>query len=173
MVTIRGPALRLMGQKVILREKQLADAANDYAWGSDRELMRLDAADAFDIPFTEFLTSYAEGIGKGKNRRFAIETMDGRHIGNCTCYNIHSFRKEADLGIMIGDRRYWGKGYGSDAVATLVHYIFEDMGLRRISLRTLSWNVRAQKCFEKCGFVPCGHMVKDQYEFLRMEIYRD
>lgn len=173
MVTIRGSMPRLMGKKVILREKQLADASNDYAWGTDRELMRLDAAHPFDIPFTEFLTSYAAAIGKGKNRRFAIETMDGRHIGNCTCYNIHSFRKEADLGIMIGDRRYWGKGYGSDAVATLVHYIFEDMGLRRISLRTLSWNVRAQKCFEKCGFVPCGHMVKDQYEFLRMEIYRD
>ncbi|MCL0063607.1 GNAT family N-acetyltransferase [Dehalococcoidia bacterium] len=171
MVTTRGSALRLMGRKVILREKQLADAANDYAWGSDRELVRLDAAHPFDIPFTEFLTSYVEWIGKGKNRWFAIETIDGKHIGNCACYNIHRFRKEAELGIIIGDRQYWGKGYGSDAVATLVHHIFYDMGLRRISLRTLAWNVRAQRCFEKCGFTPCGRIVKQGYEFVKMELY--
>lgn len=172
MVTTRGPALRLMGRKVILREKELADAANDYAWGSDRELMRLEAAEPLNTTFAEFLTSYAEGMRNGKHRRFAIETVDGRHIGNCTCYNIHSFRKEADLGIMIGDRHYWGKGYGSDAVATLVDHIFYDMGLRKISLRTLVWNVRAQRCFEKCGFVPCGRIVKQGYEFVKMELYR-
>jgi len=172
MLTTGSPALSLMGRKVILREKQLADAANDYTWGSDADLMRLDAADPFDMTFAEFLTSYDEGMRNRKHRRFAIETMDGEHIGNCTCYNIDRFRKEAEIGIMIGDRRYWGKGYGSDAVRTMVHYIFQDVGLQRISLRTLGWNVRAQRCFEKCGFVPCGRVVKRGYEFVKMELYR-
>ncbi|MFW0858631.1 MAG: GNAT family N-acetyltransferase [Dehalococcoidia bacterium] len=161
-----------MGQKVILREKQLADAVNDYAWGCDTELMRLDAADPINMTFAEFLTRCAEGIKNRKHRRFAIETIDGKHIGNCNCYNIDHFRKEAELGIIIGDCQYWGKGYGTDAVVTLVHHIFQDVGLRRISLHTLGSNVRAQRCFEKCGFVPCGRLVKRGYEFVKMELYR-
>ena len=174
MLTRKTQVKSLHGQKVILREKRLADAANDYAWGSDRELMCLDAAEPFEVTFAEFLVSYGEEIThqNKKHRRFAIETLAGKHIGNCAYYGIDNMHKEAELGIMIGDREYWGKGYGSDAVTTLVYHIFRDVGVRRIHLHTLEWNIRAQRCFEKCGFTPCGHIVKRGHEFIKMELYR-
>jgi len=163
-----------LGQKVILRSKRLADAANDYLWETDSEMMSLDAAEAIKISFSEFLVSYAEEVNNQskRHRRFAIETISGRHIGNCSYYNVDNLRKETDLGILIGDREYWEKGYGSDALATLVRHIFDDVGLKRIRLLTLSSNIRAQRCFEKCGFFSCGRIVKKGDEFIVMELYR-
>jgi RimJ/RimL family protein N-acetyltransferase len=72
---------------------------------------------------------------------------------------------------MIGDRGCWDKGYGIDAVTTLVSYIFHQTDLKRIYLKTLDSNSRAQKCFQKCGFTPHGQLVKDGFSFVLMEIY--
>ncbi|GAI69666.1 unnamed protein product, partial [marine sediment metagenome] len=74
--------------------------------------------------------------------------------------------------IMIGDRDCWDKGYGADAVTTLVSYIFHQTNLKRIYLKTLDSNSRAQKCFQKCGFTPYGHMAKDGFSFVLMETHR-
>jgi len=164
----------LKGEKVAIREKRVSDAANDYAWRSDEELSRLDAAMTLRIPFKHFLNGYTDEIGQSSPRRqrFAIDTLDGKHIGNCMYYNIDRFRGEAELGIMIGDRDYWGKGYGTDAVATLVEHIFSAPGIERVYLNTLEWNIRAQRCFEKCGFTPCRRRRRFNGTFMVMEIYR-
>ncbi|MDD5093973.1 MAG: GNAT family N-acetyltransferase [Dehalococcoidia bacterium] len=169
--TLRGKNHR--GDKIVLREKRLTDAVSDYAWETDGELMDLDAAEALQMPFAEFLVHYAEIINhqNKRNHRFGIETLDGKYIGNCGYYNLDPISKEAEIGIMIGDREYWGKGYGSDAVATLVRHVFLDVGLEKIRLLTLNSNIRAQMCFEKCGFVSSGRMVKNKYEFVVMELY--
>ncbi|GAG49070.1 unnamed protein product, partial [marine sediment metagenome] len=84
-------------------------------------------------------------------------------------YNLREAMGEAELGITIGDRRYWGQGYGSDAVQALVRLVFREKGLRRMLLHTLEWNVRAQRCFEKAGFVPRGRVRRDGRDFLLME----
>ena len=73
---------------------------------------------------------------------------------------------------MIGDRDYWDKGYGEDTVATLVDYIFRETGLKRVYLKTLESNSRAQKCFQKCGFVWCGRLLNDEFNFVLMETFR-
>ncbi|MFO8010694.1 MAG: GNAT family N-acetyltransferase [Dehalococcoidia bacterium] len=160
---------RLQGKKVVLREKYIADAQKDYVWATDRELMRLDAAEPYPMDYSVYMIEYPHGLADTGKIQFAIETMEGEHIGNCTCYNIDMHAQEAELGIMIGDRSYWGKGYGSDAVKTLIRYILRELGLRRISLHTLTWNVRAQECFERCGFTHCGCVIKQGREFVKME----
>lgn len=174
MLTSWHPDERIHGEKVILREKRLADALNDYSWGIDKELMRLDATEPIKISFSEFLLIHAEELGhrSKKHRRLAIETSGGKHIGNCTYYNIDHLRKETELGIMIGNREYWGRGYGSDAILALTDHIFNEIGLERVYLRTLDTNIRAQRCFEKCGFVVYGRVVKQGLHFFTMELCR-
>ncbi len=167
------PIKTLRGPKVILREKQLEDATNDFAWATVRELTRLNAAEPYQTPFAIYLSQYPKGIADPNKRQFAIETLEGKHIGNCVCYNVDWTRREAELGIMIGDRVYWGQGYGADAVKTLMQYAFEDMGMQRLFLHTLEWNIRAQECFERCGFTPCGRIVVKDHEFIEMELLRD
>ncbi len=164
----------LKGEKVVIRGKKTSDAANDYAWRSDEELARLDAAMTLHIPFKHFLTSYIDEISHSSPRRqrFAIDTLGGKHIGNCMYYNIDRVKGEAELGIVIGDRDYWGKGYGEDAVTTLIAYIFNSDGIDRVYLNTLEWNARAQRCFEKCGFTSCRRRRRFNGTFIVMEIYR-
>ncbi len=164
----------IIGSKIILREKKLADAKDDYAWETDPELTRLDAAPILTTTFSQYLSDYANEIRYSlpTSHRFAIDTLDGKHIGNCSYYNISETRGEAELGIMIGNRDYWDKGYGSDTAATLVNHIFRQTNLNRIYLKTLGSNTRAQKCFPKCGFTPYDHVAKDGFSFVLMEIYR-
>jgi RimJ/RimL family protein N-acetyltransferase len=163
------------GQKVRLREKKLSDVRNDYRWQSDPELARLDAATLLTLPFSVFLLEYTTALRRYSNRRYplAVDTADGRHIGNCTCYDIDDKQGEAQLGIMIGERDYWDKGYGTDVINTLADHVFGTTELRRLYLKTLDWNARAQRCFAKCGFTPCGKMAQDNNCFVLMELTRE
>lgn len=165
----------IRGQKVRLRHKRLSDAKNDYAWQTNPELARLDAAPLLTIPYERYLVDYTSELRyPTANRRiFAIETFDGKHIGNCVCYNIDERKGEAEIGVMIADRDYWDQGYGTDAVNTLVGHIFSEMKIKRLYLKTLEWNYRAQRCFEKAGFVTFDRMTRGGYDFLRMELFRE
>jgi len=164
----------MLGTKVKLREKKLTDARNDYRWQTNSELAQLDAMPLLTISFPRYLLDYTAMLRNPspKRRTFAIETPGGRHIGNCVFYNIDGEKREVELGIMIGERDCWDRGYGADAVATLVDHIFREMDMQRIYLKTLDWNKRAQRCFGKCGFTPCGQMVKDGHSFVLMEMKR-
>jgi RimJ/RimL family protein N-acetyltransferase len=74
---------------------------------------------------------------------------------------------------MLGDRDYWSKGYGTDAMNTLLGYIFQHTPLTRVYLHTLDWNIRAHKSFQKAGFVPIRHIRRDGHSFLEMETYKE
>ena len=163
----------IAGKKIVLRDKSLADAKDDYAWRTDPELAQLDAAPQVTASFPEFLLDYISELRCSNliRRSFAIETQDGKHIGNCGYYGVDETKGEAEVGITIGNRDYWDKGYGADAVITLVDYIFRQTKLNRIYLKSLDWNTRAHRCFRKCGFVQCGHLVRDGFNFVLMEIH--
>jgi len=169
-----GDELILTGQKVVLREKRLSDAANDYEWRTDPELARYDAVLPLKLSLREFMLYYTEQMRSFKEDRrwFAIDTIDGKHIGNCMYYDVDKVRRQAKIGIIIGDQGYWGKGYGTDAVMTLVAHVFGDLNLERVYLDTLEWNVRAQRCFQKCGFVVSGHISDREHNFVIMELYK-
>jgi RimJ/RimL family protein N-acetyltransferase len=160
--------------RITLRNKRLSDARNDYDWQRDHELARLDATTPISCSFEEYLTDYTDELQYPSpfRRSFAIVTHDGKHIGNCVYYNINETKGETELGIMIGDRHYWDKGYGADAVSTLIGHIFRRTQLNRIYLKTLTTNSRAHRCFRKCNLKPCGYLERDGYKFLLMEIYR-
>jgi len=171
LTTLTNPPV-LIGEKVKLRPKCLQDAANDYTWRQDAELCRLDAAPHILCSSEEFFKNYVEELYRpSRSYRFAIEAADGSHIGNCSYFNIDETKKEAEMGIMIGDRAYWNRGYGADTIFTSLNYIFSKTNLKRIHLKTLNWNIRAQKCFQKCGFIPCGQMTHGDYTFMLMEIH--
>jgi len=164
----------IIGSKIILRDKRLADALDDYIWRTDPELAHLDAASLLTATFQEYLADYTSQLRYllSTRHQFAIDTMDGRHIGNCVYYGVNETKGEAELGIMIGNRDCWDKGYGADAVITLVSHIFHQTNLKRIYLKTLDSNSRAQRCFQKCGFTLYGHLVKDGFSFVLMETHR-
>ena len=167
--------IALKGERVVLRDKKLSDAADDYKWRLDEELTRLDAAPPLRLSYREYMLFYPEEIDYPSpgRRRFGIDTVDGKHIGNCMYYDIDLRGGQTEMGIMLGDRDYWSKGYGSDAVRTLLDYIFVHTPISRVYLHSLDWNIRAHKSFQKAGFVPIKNVRRDSYNFLQMEILKE
>jgi RimJ/RimL family protein N-acetyltransferase len=163
------------GKMVVLRRKRREDALADYAWRKDPELVRYDAAKPITSSFVDFHALWDDELENPSPFRctFAVEDGEGRHIGNVMYYNIDRLKGEAEVGITIGDRRYWGRGYGTDALKTLIRYLFTNTNLNRLRLKTLDWNHRAQRAFEKAGFVPCGKSRRSDGSFILMELRRE
>ena len=146
----------LKGNKVLLRPMQPEDIARQHKFNQDPELYKLDS----DYPrvspleraqaFYESRTKYDENMAP-----FAIEA-DEKYIGYCSLMNIKDRHGNFELGIMIGDREYWGRGYGRDCVKLLLDYGFHHLGARRIALTTHAKNERAIRCYRACGFVEEG-----------------
>jgi RimJ/RimL family protein N-acetyltransferase len=164
----------MQGDKIRIRAKRLDDVVNEYNWRKDDELSRLDASAPVTGTLQEYINWYAGGLPQFDDCcLLAVETTDGKHIGNCGCFNIDDVLGEVELGIMIGEKSYWNQGYGEDVVTTLVNNLFSATTVQRIYLKTLDWNIRAQKCFEKCGFELRGTINRGDYIFKVMSIYRD
>jgi RimJ/RimL family protein N-acetyltransferase len=164
----------MTGAKIKIREKALTDARNDYQWCRSEELSRLDAAFPINMNLSQYIDEFTLELRYPSltRHRFAVDTLDGEHIGNCSYYNIDVKRGEAEIGIMIGNSDYWNKGYGTDTIRTLINYIFNHTSFNRLYLKTLEWNIRAQRCFLKCGFTPYNQLPRDGYKFLLMELTR-
>ena len=165
----------IRGELTILRDKRLEDAEADYGWRTDEELAGLDATTPLRMSYSSYLRLIEDEIRHPVpwSKRFAIETHDGKLIGNCMYYDIDNVKGQAELGILIGDRDYWSRGYGTDVVTILTSHLFNTTSLGRIYLHTLSWNVRAQKSFKKCGFVTVRQVRRSGYDFILMELLKE
>lgn len=163
------------GERVLLREKRLGDAPDDYRWRREPELSRFDATKPLTVNYNEYLALYRDELlyPSPYRRSLAIEDDAGRHIGNVMYYNIDSLRQEAELGITVGERSYWNRGYGTEAVRLLVEHLLTQVGLRRVHLKTLSWNGRARRSFQKAGFAECGRSQRGSNTFILMEFRRE
>ena len=160
------------GKRTIIRRKRVSDAADEYGWRSDKELARYDAAPIVTTNFADYLRRWTfdlhfTDVGQ---RSFALENESGHHIGNVMYYNVNTQRSEAELGISIGDKSYWGLGYGSDATIATTRFVFRKTDLKWLYLHTLNWNLRAQNCFLKAGFRKCGTAWRRGYSFTVMRV---
>ncbi len=167
--------IHLRGARVVLREKTVNDAWNEFQWRTDPELSQLDAALPLTMGYDEFLKLYREQLRYplAWAKPLSVDTLDGAYIGNCMYYDVDVVHKTAEVGILIGNRSYWNGGYGFDVVVTLIDHIFATTGLNRLYLHTLKWNKRARRCFEKCGFHTVRMVRRIQREFVYMEMLRE
>ena len=102
-----------------------------------------------------------------------------RAIGNCGYNNIDWRCNAAELGIFIGDKSCWNKGYGTQAMRMLLHFGFNTLNLNRIALDVYETNLRAVRSYEKAGFVHEGRKRQGMYkdgryiDILQMSVLRD
>ena len=152
----------------------MSDADDDYSWRTDEEIARLDASKPLRMSYRDFLKFSRDEIrySSRTSRRLAIDTLYGEHIGNCMYYDVDLKRGRAELGIMIGKREYWGRGYGTDAVEALIAYVFTNTTVDLVYLHTLDWNQRARRAFSKAGLKEVKKIRRDGHDFVRMEIRR-
>ena len=85
-------------------------------------------------------------------------------LGNCGLFGVDWRVRSAEFGIFIGAKQYWNQGYGTDAVRLMLKHGFETLNLNRIYLRVYGNNPRAERAYEKAGFVTEGRMREAHYD---------
>ncbi|WP_235440204.1 GNAT family N-acetyltransferase, partial [Bacillus cereus] len=89
-------------------------------------------------------------------------TEAGIHIGWVDLKNFDKTNKNAELGIAIGNKDYWGKGFGMAALNSMLQIGFSQFELEKIWLRVDEDNTKAKKSYESAGFVCEGLMRNDR-----------
>ncbi len=155
------------GEKVRLREYKKEDVKIAQRFINDEEIIRtLRPTVPYPCTLEEEQKWFEKVSSTNDTYNFAIETLkDSRYIGGCGVNKVDWKNSVVTVGIFIGDKDYWGKGYGTDAMKILIRFIFEQMNVNKVKLHVYSFNERALKSYKKCGFVKEG--------VLRQEIFKD
>lgn len=148
----------LVGAKVYLRPLEEADAAVCHPWFSDPEVRSLLGRHA--LPNTERdSVEFIRALSPAREQGFAVVARDeGRHIGNASLFQMNLIDRNAELGIAIGDKAFWGKGFGREAVTLLCGHAFRSLNLHKVHLRVHATNERAIKCYARLGFRQEGRL---------------
>jgi RimJ/RimL family protein N-acetyltransferase len=150
----------LRGKRVLLRAFTRDDLARLAAFNNDVEV---ELAGGGDPPFPQSLerlqAEFDRNAGNGgrDGMQFAIETQ-GKFIGQCALFNVDQVGMTCELGITIGDKEYWGHGYGRETVQILLYYAFTLQNFRKVWLKVLGRNERAQRSYAACGFTEEGRL---------------
>jgi RimJ/RimL family protein N-acetyltransferase len=149
----------LKGERVVLRAIEDEDLPARARWQNDLEVEVLGGGDP-PLPRSVDRIRAEEQRRQKENPEdasFAIE-VNGKLIGMCSLFRVDLTARTAELGIVIGERDYWGKGYGQDAVRTLVDYGFRHRNYQRVWLTVTATNDRAINAYKRCGFVEEGRL---------------
>ena len=157
MKTTDLPAVFSTGRKTILRPiNKTTDLPSIVRWVNDPEVQQYVAM--FRPSTLEQEKAWAEKLDNDeKNIVFAIETRplrgkSSRLIGLMGLHGINWKDRVAETGAMIGDKRYWGKGYGTDAKMQLINYAFNVLGLHKLTSAALAYNQRSLRYSLHCGY---------------------
>lgn len=143
----------IKSKNLILRGIQPSDVDGPYfSWMNDFEITRYLESRFFPHTKEEMLQFLRE-TANGRNLMLAIcKKDDGKHIGNIKIGPIDFIHRRAEMGLLIGDKEEWGKGYASEAIQALANFGFNELNLFKIWAGAYIENIGSIKAFEKAGF---------------------
>ena len=158
----------IYGERVRLRAVEREDVNKFHEWVNDPEVTR-GLALYLPMSFVDE-ENWFNSLAKRdpKEKPLTIEVRKGKNwklLGNCGVFDVDSVNRSAELGILIGEKSEWNKGYGSEAMSLLVRHCFETLNLNRTFLRVYTENIRAVRSYEKAGFVLEGRLREAVYKF--------
>ncbi|MBM3463023.1 MAG: GNAT family N-acetyltransferase [Armatimonadetes bacterium] len=146
----------ILGQRIRLWALERFDVSQNYHWANDPELIYLTGMNPNPKSLVDIERWFDNVCNNNNQRMFTIKTQDGEYLGNIEIGDIDWRVGRGEIGLLVGERRFWNQGYGSEAIELMVNFAFEELRLHRIEARVLTHNTRAQRVFEKCGFVREG-----------------
>ncbi len=148
----------IKGEKIYLTELDFGNSETIRGWLNDPEVYKYLMVGHTPISKEDERRYYeANSAGSPTVRNFEIHLVkDARYIGNIGIKDIHPTHRRAEMGLVIGSKQDWGKGYGFDAVVTCLRYAFDTRGLHTVKIRAHSAHTRALELYRRVGFVEVG-----------------
>lgn len=148
---------KLVGEKCYLSPCTMEDAEQWAQWDNDLEV----ALPLGDEAYTPFPLAKSKEVLAGvlcrQDHVFGIVDLETDDlIGRGMLFDLDLVNRKAMLGIVIGEKAYWGQGYGQEAVRLLLEYAFGLLNLNSVMLGTFAFNRRAIHCYERVGFKEIG-----------------
>lgn len=141
----------LKGDKVYLRSVEKRDVSIFSSFASDKEIRRYDGGNTI-YPSTEYIIQHFDELMNIDRKTLSIINEKGTLVGYVTYKEYKDTSNVYSIGITIGSL-YWNRGYGQDAINVLLNYLFMYRNAQRIELEVVSYNERAIRCYERCGFI--------------------
>lgn len=148
-----------------LRKMEREDMENYHTWRNDLDVMATTSP-SLDVYSFEETKNFVEDfmLNSHSSKSYIIEMKEDRlPIGVTSLIHIDTKNRNAECIIDIGEKNYWGKGYGSEALSLLLDYAFLELNLHRVSLRVFSLNERAIHLYHKLGFKQEGVVRESLY----------
>jgi RimJ/RimL family protein N-acetyltransferase len=158
------------GDRVRLRRIERADLPRYVEWLNDPELRAYLAA-LFPLSQAQEEQWFESTLRlEPALQPFAVDARlrpaakkDWTHVGTIGLHNVDWRNRSAEVGLFIGPKGLWGKGYGTAALRALVGFAFGELNLNRVWLRVFEGNARALRSYEKTGFTHEGRLRQDRF----------
>lgn len=155
-----------MEVRVFLRALEPEDFKTSVNWRNDKEISEMIVGPKY------FVSSETEKNWVLNNIQNTVDKMvlaiclkdTNEYIGNVYLTHVDWINKSGQTHILIGEKKFWGMGYGTEAELLILRFAFCERGLQRISARVLESNIASIKMHEKCGYVKEGLLRKAVYK---------
>ena len=168
---------KLIGQKVYLSPYTVDDAEKWAEWFNDLQTTLLLGDEVYTPTSVEAEREFITQSLKKPNHFFGIIEKDtDQAIGRIGLFNINMVDRHAMVGIIIGEKNFWGKGFGQDSMSLILDYAFNILNLNNVMLGTFEFNRRSMACFKKVGFKEMGRrrqariIAGKKYDVIMMDI---
>jgi RimJ/RimL family protein N-acetyltransferase len=148
---------KLIGKKCYLSPISVEDAEQYCEWINDAEVNKFMVFSSHQIGVEKERTILEDMIKRNAHIFAIIDIEKDELIGNCSLFDIDHLNRKAEFGIFIGNKTYWGKGYGTEATMLILDYGFNILNLNGIMLRVYSYNKRGIRSYKKSGFKVIGN----------------
>ncbi len=153
---------KLIGERIYLSPRNNEEIEKFTQWLNDFQTTDYLGRSSYIITLESEKQYFEETIDKNYN--FFIVTLDDdKLIGTVGLEKFDAINRTATLGIFIGDKEYRSQGYGTEAIKLILDYGFNYLNLNNIKLDLMSFNERALKCYQKCGFKEYGRRRKCKF----------
>jgi RimJ/RimL family protein N-acetyltransferase len=155
------PLKKVCGEKIALSPVSLDDADKFAHWLNDLAIALPFGEEAYSVVTVE---TQRRDLSKAQepNANFQvfsiIENVSDKLVGRCLIFDIDYINRSAKIGLFIGDKECWNKGYGGETVRLLLDYGFNILNLNSILLYAYAFNERAIHCYKREGFKEIGRI---------------
>lgn len=139
---------KIVGERIYLSPRNVEDVEIFTEWLNDFYVTDYIGRSHQTLTLQEE-KAYLEKNQDDKNTFVIVDSRTDEMIGTIGLHCIDNINRTATLGIFIGDKNYWSKGYGTEAIQLILDFGFNYLNLNNIDLTLMEFNQRALKCYEK------------------------